>query len=243
MTIALLLIAGLLVAFANGANDNFKGVATLLGSGTAGSDWASRRNGWCAGTHHVAVGTHGQSRCRGILMFQYLMIAVALLLAFAFAYHTQVGALQFPNATQRREMLSQMMEQNRRAFPEADEVDVANVIELMKQENVVTVDVRTAAERKVSIIPGALTAAEFERTIGNHAGKTIICYCTIGYRSAKYAQTMKQRGVPISSFNGSIIAWCQAGQKLTTQEGHDTKQVHIYGPKWNLLPPEYQAVR
>ncbi len=35
MTIALLLIAGLLVAFANGANDNFKGVATLLGSGTA----------------------------------------------------------------------------------------------------------------------------------------------------------------------------------------------------------------
>ena len=35
MTVALLLIAGLLVAFANGANDNFKGVATLLGSGTA----------------------------------------------------------------------------------------------------------------------------------------------------------------------------------------------------------------
>lgn len=34
MTISLLLM-GLLLAFANGANDNFKGVATLLGSGTA----------------------------------------------------------------------------------------------------------------------------------------------------------------------------------------------------------------
>ncbi|MDP6719034.1 MAG: inorganic phosphate transporter, partial [Pirellulaceae bacterium] len=28
------LVAGLCVAFANGANDNFKGVATLFGSGT-----------------------------------------------------------------------------------------------------------------------------------------------------------------------------------------------------------------
>lgn len=35
MTVALLLIAGLLLALANGANDNFKGVAPLLGSGTA----------------------------------------------------------------------------------------------------------------------------------------------------------------------------------------------------------------
>jgi PiT family inorganic phosphate transporter len=35
MTVDLLLIAGLLLALANGANDNFKGVATLRGSGTA----------------------------------------------------------------------------------------------------------------------------------------------------------------------------------------------------------------
>ncbi|MDE2507647.1 MAG: inorganic phosphate transporter [Planctomycetota bacterium] len=35
MTTSILLMAGLLLAFANGANDNFKGVATLFGSGTA----------------------------------------------------------------------------------------------------------------------------------------------------------------------------------------------------------------
>ncbi len=35
MTVGLSLIAGLMLALANGANDNFKGVATLLGSGTA----------------------------------------------------------------------------------------------------------------------------------------------------------------------------------------------------------------
>lgn len=35
MTLALILAIGLLLAYANGANDNFKGVATLFGSGTA----------------------------------------------------------------------------------------------------------------------------------------------------------------------------------------------------------------
>lgn len=34
MILSILLLAGLLLAFANGANDNFKGVATLFGSGT-----------------------------------------------------------------------------------------------------------------------------------------------------------------------------------------------------------------
>ena len=36
MTLALVLLATLFVAYANGANDNFKGVATLFGSGTSG---------------------------------------------------------------------------------------------------------------------------------------------------------------------------------------------------------------
>src|SRR5438045_1048342 len=35
MTIGLILLAVLCLAYANGANDNFKGVATLFGSGTA----------------------------------------------------------------------------------------------------------------------------------------------------------------------------------------------------------------
>ena len=33
--VVLLVLAGICLAYANGANDNFKGVATLLGSGTA----------------------------------------------------------------------------------------------------------------------------------------------------------------------------------------------------------------
>jgi len=163
-------------------------------------------------------------------MFRYLMIAGAMLTAVALAYRLLGSNLQDPDATRHREILDQMMEHNRRAFPEVDVIDVAKVIPLMKQNDLVIVDVRSDAERKVSIIPGAVSAAEFERNIGKHVGKSVVCYCTIGYRSAEYAQSMKRRGIQITSFNGSIIAWCQAGQNLTTADGRETKQVHIYGP-------------
>src|SRR3954452_13711534 len=36
MTLAIIVLAVIGLAYANGANDNFKGVATLLGSGTTG---------------------------------------------------------------------------------------------------------------------------------------------------------------------------------------------------------------
>ncbi len=196
------------------------------------ASWYSTRSGRCA------------DRSRGgAFSLRVLMIVGALLLAVAFAYHTQIDMWPLSNETKHREVLRQMMEQNRRAFTEADEVDVVKVRELMGQKKCVLVDVRTDVERQVSIIPGAISTVEFEQNIKDYVGRSVVCYCTIGYRSAQYAEAMKQRGHSIASFNGSIIAWCQAGQKLTTPEGRDTTRVHVYGPKWNLLPPEYQAVR
>ena len=187
--------------------------------------------------------TFDQSQRPGFFGFRTLMMTSVLLLAVPCIYLTQVNMSPSPIATRHRETLERMMDENRRAFPEADEVEVAKVVELIEQERCVLVDVRTEAERKVSIIPGAISQVEYERTVGQTVEKVVVCYCTIGYRSARYAQAMKQRGVGISSFNGSIIAWCQAGHSLTTPDGQDTTRVHVYGPKWNLLPPEYQAVR
>jgi PiT family inorganic phosphate transporter len=40
MLIVVVIVAGLVLAYANGANDNFKGVATLFGSGTTDYRWA-----------------------------------------------------------------------------------------------------------------------------------------------------------------------------------------------------------
>ena len=65
MTLSLILFIGILVAFANGANDNFKGVATLMGSGTA----SYRRALWW-GTLTTAMGS-----VTAIVLAQSLLVA------------------------------------------------------------------------------------------------------------------------------------------------------------------------
>jgi rhodanese-related sulfurtransferase len=147
-----------------------------------------------------------------------------------------------PDELERRKSLLTLMETNRRAFPGVPEVDAATVIKLIGEKRVVLVDVRTRKEQSVSMIPGAITAAEFEKNPDVYKDKVVVSYCTVGYRSAKYAQQMNRKGIVVKSFNGSIIGWCQANALLAAPDGGETRRVHTYGPKWNLLPPEYEAV-
>lgn len=191
---------------------------------------------------YATIRRSGADRPRSQSSFRWIIMAVVLLtLAGYILMHRDFPATR--SLLQDRQILARMMAENRSEFPEAEEVDVTQVVELVQQQRCVLVDVRTEAERNVSIIPGAISEAEFERTMHAHAGKTVISYCTIGYRSAKYAEEMEQRGFTIASFNGSIVAWCQAGQKLITPDGRETNQVHVYGPKWDLIPPDYESVR
>lgn len=195
---------------------------------------------WYASIRHSHTDHQPPVRYFGRLMMALTAVVLLSLLGFNLV---QEGQPASRTLTQDRQVLAGMMAENRRKFPEADEVNVAEVVELTKQQRCILVDVRTEAERNVSIIPGAISAADFERTIKAHTGKTVVCYCTIGYRSAKYAEAMKRRGIAVTNFNGSIVAWCQAGQKLITPDGRETNRVHVFGPQWDLVPPDYESVR
>src|SRR3990172_5078091 len=61
--------------------------------------------------------------------------------------------------------------------------------------NLVLVDVRLPGEQKVSMLPGALAPREFAEKFrgGFPAGKTVVTYCTIGYRSGKYAEQLLEK--------------------------------------------------
>lgn len=48
---------------------------------------------------------------------------------------------------------------------------------------IVLVDVRSQAEQAVSVIPGAITAQQYEVGTDRYAGKTVVPYCTVGGRS------------------------------------------------------------
>ena len=105
----------------------------------------------------------------------------------------------------------------------------------------VLVDVRSKAETDVSIIPNAITREEFERTYDEYQGKTVIVYCTVGYRSGIYTQELRNHGWNAVNYKGSILDWCNHHLPVVTQGGKRTEKVHTYSSDYQV-PAGYVAV-
>jgi rhodanese-related sulfurtransferase len=189
--------------------------------------------------HHFQYILYSSERKSWMKRVSFLLSGMCL---FLVGESSQDVRAESPGELERRKALQTLMDTNRRSFTGVPEVDTATVIKLIAEKKVVLVDVRTKKEQAVSMIPGAITAAEFEKNPSVYKDKVVVSYCTVGYRSAKYAQQMNRKGMVVKSFNGSIIGWCQANEPLAAPDGKETRRVHTYGPKWDLLPPEYEAV-
>lgn len=125
-------------------------------------------------------------------------------------------------------------------FPDVAETTVEEARLLQVTQDAILVDVRPAEERSVSTVPGSITRAEFEAM--DRGDRVVIVYCTIGYRSARYAEKLQEQGVRVLNMKGSILSWVDAGLPLVDAEGKPTRRVHTYAKKWNVLPPGYEAV-
>lgn len=127
-------------------------------------------------------------------------------------------------------------------FPDVEAITVTELQQWQQQKDIVLVDVRDPKERAVSILPGAISKAEFERDRDRYQNKTIVPYCTIGYRSGLYAQNLQTQGFRVFNLAGSILSWTHAGGSLINSDGSATHQVHVYGRQWNLTAEGYEAV-
>lgn len=143
-----------------------------------------------------------------------------------------------PQARQQR--IEVMYEQSARQFPGVRSISVSELMQLQQSQPVMLLDVRSPQEQSVSRLPGAISVTEFEPQ--RDVGQAIVVYCTIGYRSGLFAQTLQQQGVPVQNLRGSILAWTYAGGQFVTPDGTSTHQVHTYGKRWDLLAPGYKAV-
>lgn len=142
---------------------------------------------------------------------------------------------------QKLKRIDDLYRKYKRSFPDVPDVSVEELMAMKKGKDVVLVDRRKKKEQEVSMLPGALTAREFEENIERYRDKTIVVYCTIGSRSGHYARGLIEKGLIAYNLRGSILAWIHAGQKLVS-EGKETRRVHVYGRRWNLAPKGYEAV-
>lgn len=108
-------------------------------------------------------------------------------------------------------------------------------------EDWLVVDVRPAVERDVSMLPGAVSLDELARDPGLSEGRTVVAYCTIGYRSGMWAAEQRAAGVDARNLVAGVLGWSEVGGTFVDANG-PTRRVHVYGPTWDLLPEGYEAV-
>ena len=145
-------------------------------------------------------------------------------------------------AAERPRRIAEMIADYRGLYPGANGVDAATVQAALDAGHTVLVDVRPDRERSVSTIPGAIGKDEFERRAEELRGSEVITYCTIGHRSAAYAQKLAEDGWSARNFDGSLLAWTWAGGELVDATGEPTKRVHVYGARWDLAAEGYETV-
>lgn len=122
------------------------------------------------------------------------------------------------------------------------------LLPLLGDTNLVLLDIRQPEEQAVSMIPGSMTPKVFAEKYrkGIPKGRRIVVYCTIGYRSGRYAMQLATQGITAENLEGGILAWSHVGGPFEVRNAEGlatpTRRVHIWDKTWNYLHPDYQAV-
>ncbi len=153
------------------------------------------------------------------------------------------------NGELRQKVIAEYEEYKAKSFANVPDISAGEL--LVREEdggdsgdtNFLLLDCRSEPERAVSVIPGAISKGDFEADPQKFAGRTVIVYCTIGYRSGLYTRDLIARGIHAVNLRGGVLAWAIAGQPFVNlQTGEETRRVHVYGKQWDLLPANYEAV-
>jgi rhodanese-related sulfurtransferase len=122
------------------------------------------------------------------------------------------------------------------------------LLQILDDTNLVLIDIRQSNEQVVSMLPHALTTAQFAEKFrkGIPAEKKIVVYCTIGYRSGKYGETLAKQGIKSLNLEGGLLAWSHIQGPLlfknASGEWVPTNRIHTYSKEWNLVHPDYVGV-
>jgi sodium/bile acid cotransporter 7 len=165
----------------------------------------------------------------------------ALILLWCFA--GVAGADQELSDAEKKETVYRMYAGYKRDFPEVKDISPRQAMALLARDRVVFVDTREPAEMAVSMLPGAVSEKDFFNQLSDYKDKTIVSYCTISYRSGKFASRVAKQGITVINLQGGILAWTLEGGKVYDQDGNGVKRIHVYGDTWDYAPEGYESVK
>lgn len=162
----------------------------------------------------------------------------------------------FHHAETALEACQRMSTHYQEKFPVIPALKSTEFLAKYNPENVILIDCRTRPERAVSMIQGAipmegLNLLETLQT-KNDKKKTIITYCSVGYRSGLEAQhiqdTLHGDDVMVMNLDG-ILAYTHALQQhpssgpplIDPSTGQVTKEVHSFSHQWDCAAEDYTS--
>lgn len=143
---------------------------------------------------------------------------------------------------QKKQIVYGMYEDYRKAFPKVKEISPKDAMKDAAEGKIQFVDTRKPAEMAVSMLPGAITMKEYRKDPERFQNMRIVAYCTISYRSGKFAQEMAKEGFVIYNLRGGLLAWVLEGGKVY-QSGNETRRINVYGKEWDYPPKGYESVK
>ena len=160
----------------------------------------------------------------------------------------------------RRRKAEELMQQSSDKFPKCPIISTTELILLMTRDkktadslidtSLILVDIRSQEERDVSMIPGAITAEDFEVLVKSNPeavkSRLIVPYCTIGYRSGKWGTNLVEQHGFTNVRNGEgIVLWTYESSNLVSKNGdavEPSKTVHTFGSSWDLAAEGFSTV-
>lgn len=110
---------------------------------------------------------------------------------------------------------------------------------LMTQEDIVILDIRSQEEYDVSHIKGAVFQDYDDFDAKNVVleiakDKKVIVYCSVGYRSEKAGEELKEAGYgEVFNLYGGIFEWVNNGNEVVDNKNTVTDKVHTYNKRWS----------
>ncbi len=129
------------------------------------------------------------------------------------------------------------------------DVPLISVDSLTRMTEPLLLDVRARAEFQVSHLPGAVRVEPGQAppawldTVARD--RPIVVYCSVGYRSEKYARDLRAAGfTEVSNLYGALFEWVDRGHLVVDSTGAPTDRVHTYNQRWGqwLTSPSAERV-
>jgi len=127
-----------------------------------------------------------------------------------------------------------------------DVIYVDQLLDTLEKVDWLILDAREKEEFNVSHLPNAVWVGfddfDLSRVDKFDKNKTVIIYCSVGYRSEKIGEKLKEAGFKnVKNLYGGIFEWSNQGGSLLANNVR-TNKVHGYNVKWSAFLRKAEVV-